>query len=161
VADKVSKKFSRSKSSQIEKGRLRGCNMKRQLEDSSFNDSQHQAVFHNVQTGLIVVAPPGSGKTFSMIARVLHLLESGIRAHEILCLTFTNKAANEMRERLSRLTSEPVTLTTFHSFCLRLCRAENFVQRNSTVWGDTETKKALKQILTARLKREDSNADCR
>jgi DNA helicase-2/ATP-dependent DNA helicase PcrA len=121
------------------------------------NPSQREAVFAPVAEPLVLVAPPGSGKTFCLIERLRFVLESGVRPDQVLLLTFTNKAAKEMRERAKMGTE--VQLTTFHSFCLRLAREHNFVDRRATVWGDPETKKALRTLLAARVQRDDPGAD--
>jgi superfamily I DNA/RNA helicase len=124
------------------------------------NDSQLEAVLAPVVQPLIVVAPPGSGKTTCLINRVTFALESGVLPEEILLLTFTNKAAKEIRERSCSASPAAfkVTCSTFHSFCLRICRQYNLVPRTATVWGDAETKKAFRMLIMARLVRDDPNA---
>lgn len=125
------------------------------------NASQHEAV--HAEAPLVVVAPPGSGKTQCIIRRVQHLLAQGQRAEEILCLTFTNKAAGEMRERLARVVEPHVAktlqLTTFHSFCLCLCREQGWIDRRASIWGDAETRKAVEAILKARAARDDPSPE--
>src|SRR5688572_32378360 len=80
------------------------------------------AVTH-VQGPLLILAGPGSGKTRVVTHRIAHLLEQGIPARQILALTFTNKAAEEMRSRLNLLVpDQPVWMGTFHRFCSRLLR---------------------------------------
>lgn len=125
------------------------------------NPSQKAAVFAPLANPLIVVAPPGSGKTTCLVQRLTHALQSGIEPGQILFLTFTNKASKEIKDRA--LASTPlasnVTCSTFHSFCLRICRQLGLVPRNATVWGDAETKKAMRSLVVARLQRDDPNAD--
>ncbi len=126
------------------------------------NPSQKAAVFSPVLEPLIILAPPGSGKTFCLVNRLQHALAgAGLRPEEVLLLTFTNKAAKEIRDRAvaSCPMAEKVVCSTFHSFCLRICRQFSFVPRNATVWGDAETKKGLRGLIVARLLREDPNAD--
>lgn len=75
---------------------------------------------------LLILAGAGSGKTKVITHRIAYLIENGIAPSEILALTFTNKAANEMKERLERLLDRPVSrmwIGTFHSMCLRILRA--------------------------------------
>lgn len=83
------------------------------------NEEQQAAVLH--QDGhALVVAAAGTGKTRTIVARTLHLLEQGVPPSNIILLTFTNKAAEEMRERLSREHSiEGLSAGTFHSFARR------------------------------------------
>jgi DNA helicase-2/ATP-dependent DNA helicase PcrA len=91
------------------------------------NPPQKEAVKH--QTGpLLVIAGAGAGKTRTIAYRILHLIESGIKPENILAITFTNKAAREMRERVQKLLAnkdkqkgEPL-LTTFHSFGVYVLR---------------------------------------
>lgn len=88
----------------------------------SLTDAQREAVCH-VDGPLLILAGPGSGKTRVVTHRVAYLLSQGVPARQILALTFTNKAADEMRTRLERLApSQPVWMGTFHRFCSRMLR---------------------------------------
>src|SRR5438045_2789925 len=88
----------------------------------SLTPAQLAAVTH-VDGPLLILAGPGSGKTRVVTHRVAHLLEQGIAGKNILALTFTNKAADEMKARLGRLVPLPtVWMSTFHRFCARLLR---------------------------------------
>ncbi|MEQ8790353.1 MAG: UvrD-helicase domain-containing protein [Pirellulaceae bacterium] len=88
----------------------------------SLNPAQREAVCH-LDGPLLILAGPGSGKTRVVTHRVAHLIEHGVDPRAILALTFTNKAADEMRERIGRLApGANVWLGTFHRFCARLLR---------------------------------------
>src|SRR5438552_13138363 len=88
----------------------------------SLTAAQLAAVTH-IDGPLLILAGPGSGKTRVVTHRIAHLLQQGIAGKQILALTFTNKAADEMKGRLARLVSLPtVWMGTFHRFCARLLR---------------------------------------
>lgn len=81
----------------------------------TLNSAQKQAVEHS-NSPLLVVAGPGSGKTRVIIERIRNLVNSGILPSEILCLTFTKKATEEMVQRLENHDITDVEISTFHSF---------------------------------------------
>src|SRR5687768_18390796 len=85
----------------------------------SLTPSQAEAVQH-VDGPLLILAGPGSGKTRVVTHRIANLLRQGIPAYQLLALTFTNKAADEMKLRLERLAPrQSVWMGTFHRFCAR------------------------------------------
>src|SRR6185503_6462271 len=85
-------------------------------------EAQREAVLH-IDGPLLILAGPGSGKTRVVTHRIAHLLANGIPARHIVALTFTNKAADEMKSRLERLAPrQHVWMGTFHRFCARLLR---------------------------------------
>src|ERR1700752_2792042 len=94
---------------------------------ADLNEAQREAVLAT-EGPLLVVAGAGSGKTRVLTYRVAHLIRAcGVKPNEILAITFTNKAAGEMRERLERMlgqTARAIWILTFHSACGRMLRRE-------------------------------------
>ncbi|XP_058104099.1 ATP-dependent DNA helicase SRS2-like protein At4g25120 isoform X2 [Magnolia sinica] len=106
----------------------RGCMPKAYAEYmQTLNEMQKEAACSDISTPLMIVAGPGSGKTSTMVGRVLTLLKEGIGPTHILAMTFTTAAASEMRDRIGavagRAIAKELTISTFHSFCLQLCRS--------------------------------------
>lgn len=93
----------------------------------SLNNEQRTAVFSQ-KNRLLILAGAGSGKTKVVAHRIAHLIDEGISPKAILGLTFTNKAAKEMEERISSMVgkekAKEITLCTFHSFCMKILRKE-------------------------------------
>ncbi|KAK4363511.1 hypothetical protein RND71_018752 [Anisodus tanguticus] len=111
--------------------KLEATDMRNMPEDyikyvESLNDRQQEAACSDISIPLIIVAGPGSGKTSTMVGRVLMLLHKGIGPLNILAMTFTTAAASEMRERIGRVAgktaAKELSISTFHSFSLQLCR---------------------------------------
>jgi DNA helicase-2/ATP-dependent DNA helicase PcrA len=121
---------------------------------NGLTDAQREAVTH-LDGPLLILAGPGSGKTRVVTHRVAWLLEQGIPGQQILALTFTNKAADEMSRRIERLTGDPtVWVGTFHRFCARLLRKYAplvGLQENYTIYDTDDSLQALRQAL-GRLK---------
>jgi DNA helicase-2/ATP-dependent DNA helicase PcrA len=125
--------------------------------DTTLTPPQTQAVTH-LDGPLLVLAGPGSGKTTVVTRRVAHLIDQGIPPWQILALTFTNKAAGEMRERIERRLPEDLpgrrglTIATFHAFCARLLRtygAEAGVPERFSIYDTADQRDAVKQALRA------------
>lgn len=118
------------------------------------NQAQKQAVLHEAGP-LLIVAGAGAGKTRTITHRIAHLIASGVNPRSLLAVTFTNKAAGEMRERVARLlvgTPGLPTVTTFHGLGARLLREfsdEADVPRSFVIWDRDDSTKALKRILKA------------
>jgi DNA helicase-2/ATP-dependent DNA helicase PcrA len=112
--------------------------------------SQKQAVFHT-EGPLLVLAGPGSGKTRVITYRVAALIEAGVRPQNICAITFTNKAANEMRERAMTLgASGGAHISTFHSLCVRILRryAEKVgIGPNFSVYDESDQARCIKQAV--------------
>ena len=120
---------------------------------NELNESQLAAVTYNDGPSL-VIAGAGSGKTRVLTYKVAYLMELGLKPWRILALTFTNKAAREMRERIGRRVGEHraryLWMGTFHSMFLRILRAEaehiGFAP-NFTIYDQTDSKSLLKSII--------------
>lgn len=117
------------------------------------NESQRQAVVYNEGPSL-VIAGAGSGKTRVLTYKIAYLLQQGMKPWNILALTFTNKAAREMRERIGRLVGEEtaryLVMGTFHSIFARILRyeAEHIgVSSNFTIYDETDSRSLLKSII--------------
>ena len=94
--------------------------------DIALNDKQKEAV-EITEGPVIVFAGAGTGKTRTLTQRVAYMIENGIRSNNILAITFTNKATNEMRERLNKILNDKIkglTISTFHSLCARILRMD-------------------------------------
>ncbi len=114
----------------------------------NLNLSQRRAVTH-AGGHLIIIAGPGTGKTHTLVHRLLHLQQSGETARSMLAITFTNKAAEEMRQRLQEHMgnmAEELTIGTFHAFCLVLLR-EHAGERQSWEIIADERRKTIAQEL--------------
>lgn len=129
------------------------------------NDVQRQAVT-NTDGPVLVVAGPGSGKTRVLTFRIAYLIEQGTPPWEILSLTFTNKAAREMKERISKVVGDranKVWAGTFHSIFARILRVEAEhlgYPSNFTIYDSDDTKSVLTAIIKdMNLSKEDYNAN--
>ena len=118
----------------------------------NLNTSQKDAVLHT-EGPLIIFAGAGTGKTRVITYRIAYLLEHGVKPYNILAVTFTNKAANEMRKRVNELTDNmafDVKVSTFHSFCLYLlsCEAKNFgIDPNFLIYDMGEQVNVIKECI--------------
>src|SRR3972149_9572774 len=92
-------------------------NLDKKISSITLNQDQEEAVTHT-GSPLLVAAGPGSGKTRVIVERIIHLLNNGLKPSEILCLTFSEKASQEMKERLEKIIDvTEMQISTFHSFC--------------------------------------------
>src|ERR1041385_6745019 len=117
---------------------------------AGLTDAQSAAVTH-MQGPLLILAGAGSGKTRVITRRVAYLLQQGVRPGNILAITFTNKAAGEMRQRVEALVPGcRVWISTFHSLGPRLLRqyADRFaIDKNFTIYDQTERARVVKMAL--------------
>lgn len=123
------------------------------------NDAQKQPVM-NYKGASVVVAGPGSGKSRSLVARAAYMIEDGVDPKSILMFTFTNKAANELKERVHAYigkAAKGITVGTYHSFCSRILRmycdkigwTDKF-----TIYDTEDVEKVLKNLVPDGLKVE-------
>lgn len=117
------------------------------------NKEQLDAV-QTINGPMLILAGAGSGKTKVLTCRIAHLLQQGVRPYRILAITFTNKAAAEMRERVDRMAgaaARDVWLFTFHAFCARLLRYElenlSGYANNFAIYDTSDSKNLIKQVL--------------
>ncbi|KAG6429254.1 hypothetical protein SASPL_107299 [Salvia splendens] len=130
----------------------------------SLNDRQQEAACSDISIPLVIVAGPGSGKTSTMVGRVLVLLSEGISPSNILAMTFTTAAAAEMRGRIGSIAgkgaAKELTISTFHSFSLQLCRlhAEKLGRTPEfLIYGHGQQRKAI--IEAVRLLEDGKRRD--
>ena len=122
---------------------------------TGLNKEQQQAVQHT-EGPLLILAGAGSGKTKVLTVRIAHLLAQGVNPYEILAITFTNKAAKEMKSRVEGLVGDVanrIWLSTFHSFCAKFLRFEidSFLGYNSnfTIYDTSDSQTVIKAALKA------------
>lgn len=119
----------------------------------TLNEKQKEAVCR-IQGPVLIMAGAGSGKTKALTCRMAHMLEEGVPARQILAITFTNKAAQEMRERVKKLIgseADHIWIYTFHSFGARFLRREIHslppYTEKFTIYDSDDTKQVIKNIL--------------
>lgn len=122
------------------------------MDLTSLNTAQREAVEY-IDGPSLVIAGAGSGKTRVLTYKIAYLLEQGIKPWNILALTFTNKAANEMKERIGQLTGEYaryLNMGTFHSIFSRILRAEAAsvgYTSQFTIYDESDSRSLLKSII--------------
>ena len=118
-------------------------------------EPQRRAVTYG-EGPLLVVAGAGSGKTRVITRRIAYLVRRGVPPERIVGITFTNKAADEMRLRVQTMVGEAVTVRTFHSFCARMLRGEAHnldMDAGFSIYDRTDSRRVVRQI------RKDLNLD--
>ena len=125
---------------------------------NDLNTPQREAVT-TIEGPVMVIAGAGSGKTRALTYRIAYMISKGIDPFSIMALTFTNKAAREMKERIMKLVdpneARNVWMGTFHSIFARILRIE--AQRigftsNFTIYDTDDSKALIKQILTRQMR---------
>lgn len=119
----------------------------------NMNTEQSEAV-RTTEGPLLIMAGAGSGKTRVLTHRIAYLLdEKGVSPYNVLAITFTNKAAREMKERVEKLVGEEaqvIWMSTFHSMCVRILRRDADrigIERNFTIIDPTDQKSVIKDVL--------------
>lgn len=117
------------------------------------NPAQAEAAGY-IQGPLLIIAGAGSGKTRVLTCRIAYLLEQGVNPYNILAITFTNKAAAEMRERVTHMVghaAKDIWLSTFHAFCAKFLRMEidklGGYSRNFVIYDSTDSQNLIKSCL--------------
>src|SRR4051812_36089873 len=140
--------------------------MSRKIDLSFLNPPQRDAVRHT-EGPLLVLAGAGSGKTRVITCRIAHLMEKRVPAENILAVTFTNKAAREMRERVEETTGsagDELTVSTFHSLCVRILRREIGrlgYRANFAIYTGSDQLGLMRQVMRERgidAKRNDAES---
>jgi len=115
----------------------------------NLNPAQKEAVTWDFRP-LLILAGAGSGKTRILTHRIAYLILKGVPAFNILGVTFTNKAAQEMKARVVKLTQRDVWVSTFHSTCLRILRTDAQrieLERNFSIYDDSDQLSLIKECL--------------
>lgn len=123
------------------------------LDLSSLNKPQREAVTAN-EVPLLILAGAGSGKTRVLTYRIAWLIDQGVNPRRIMAVTFTNKAACEMKERIGKLIGDEVKhiwANTFHSICVRMLRQHLDIiglKCNFSIFDETDTRKLCRKVVT-------------
>jgi DNA helicase II / ATP-dependent DNA helicase PcrA len=128
---------------------------------NDLNEAQREAVI-NTEGPALIIAGAGSGKTRVLTYRIAHLLEKGVKAHRILALTFTNKAAGEMKERIMHIVGEEnaraLWMGTFHSIFAKFLRRDGSYlgyKSNFTIY-DTDNTRSLVRAIIKEMQLDDA-----
>ena len=128
---------------------------------AGLNPAQRQAA-EQIDGPVLILAGAGTGKTRVITTRIAHMLERGIRPAEVLAVTFTNKAAKEMQERvagmISRQAAREVTISTFHSLCVRILRTcidKLGYKRNFAIYTASDQLGLIRKIIVRKAGKDE------
>ncbi|MFP6873436.1 MAG: UvrD-helicase domain-containing protein [Verrucomicrobiales bacterium] len=134
---------------------------RKKFRPSELNSAQREAV-EQVDGPVLILAGAGTGKTFTVTARIAHMISMGIPASRILALTFTNKAANEMRDRVADMVSKDdaakITLCTFHSLCVRILRRSIDrlgYKKNFTIYTGSDQVGLIRKLIVRKAGKDE------
>ena len=118
----------------------------------SLNEEQRKPLFQT-KGAVLVTAGAGSGKTRLLTHRIAYIMEQGVNPYNILAITFTNKATNEMRERIGKMTegAGEIWISTFHSMCAKILRRDIDkigYNRDFTIYSESDSDKVKKDVLS-------------
>jgi superfamily I DNA/RNA helicase len=123
---------------------------------------EQAAAVRSTEGPLLILAGAGTGKTRVITMRVAFLIAQGVPPEQILAVTFTNKAATEMRERLARMIvpeqAKKVTMSTFHALCMRLLRQDIDklgYKKNFSIYDEGDTTGLIKKIITRKAAKDE------
>ncbi len=122
------------------------------MSSSSVNlNAEQQAAVDHYKGACLVTAVPGSGKTSTLTTRVIKLIERGVQPRNVCCITFTNKAAQEMKERIRDLDpgARKVWVSTFHRLCVRILRTYGDkvgLQKGFTIYDDDDSNGVMAKV---------------
>ena len=125
---------------------------------NSLNAEQKEALLQT-EGVVLVTAGAGSGKTRLLTHRICYLIERGVSPYNILAITFTNKATNEMKDRIAKMCDCRVWISTFHSLCVRILREHidliDGYDKNFTIIDEADKDKIIKELLKKHQCEED------
>ncbi|MGC9503162.1 UvrD-helicase domain-containing protein [Baaleninema sp.] len=127
---------------------------------SSKLNPEQKAIIDRLVGTILVLAPVGTGKTSVLAERVVRAIREGVDPKRILCLTFTNRAAKEMKERLSLYCPDRLpylTIKTFHGLCASILRFEAHqfgIPQNFLIYDDSDCTEIVKEVFRVSKERE-------
>jgi DNA helicase-2/ATP-dependent DNA helicase PcrA len=137
------------------------CMPRKKFNLSDLNLAQREAV-EQVDGAVLILAGAGTGKTRTVTARIAHMLSIGIPSSRILALTFTNKAANEMRARVGGMVTKDdaakITLCTFHSLCVRILRRSIDrlgYKKNFTIYTGSDQVGLIRKLIARKAAKDE------